>query len=63
MVLLVDAGYCPSPWTRMGTTASFVGVYVLGGEITRRPGDLGGALASYDAVFRPFVNEIQTPCL
>jgi hypothetical protein len=44
----------------MGTTASFVGAYVLAGEITRHPGDLDGALANYDAVFRPFVNEMQT---
>ncbi|KAJ5833475.1 hypothetical protein N7474_001786 [Penicillium riverlandense] len=60
VVLLGDAGYCPSPLTGMGTTASFVGAYVLAGEITRHPGDLGGALASYDAVLRPFVNEMQT---
>ncbi|KAJ5619284.1 monooxygenase [Penicillium lagena] len=44
----------------MGSTASFVGAYVLAGEIMQHPGDLGGALASYEAVFRPFVNEMQT---
>jgi 2-polyprenyl-6-methoxyphenol hydroxylase-like FAD-dependent oxidoreductase len=60
VVLLGDAGYCPSPLTGMGTTASFVGAYVLAGEIARHPGDLGGALAGYEAILRPFVNEIQT---
>ena len=59
VVLLGDAGYCPSPFSGMGTTASFVGAYVLGGEINRSGEDLPQALASYDEKLRPFVNEIQ----
>ena len=32
VVLLGDAGYCPSPFTGMGTSLSLVGAYVLAGE-------------------------------
>ena len=59
VVLLGDAGYCPSPFSGMGTTASFVGAYVLAGEITRNAHDLPKALSNYDKILRPFINEIQ----
>ncbi|KAH9890197.1 monooxygenase [Xylariomycetidae sp. FL2044] len=35
VALLGDAGYCPSPISGLGTTASLVGAYVLAGEIAR----------------------------
>ncbi|KAM5355165.1 hypothetical protein ACJ41O_001811 [Fusarium nematophilum] len=59
VVVLGDAAYCPSPFSGMGTTGSFVGAYVLAGEIMRSPDDLPLALANYDKTMRPFVNEIQ----
>ncbi|KAG2171954.1 hypothetical protein INT43_001430 [Umbelopsis isabellina] len=59
VVLLGDAGYCPSPFTAMGTTASFVGAYVLAGELNRHAQNLPQALANYDMILRPFINEIQ----
>ncbi|CAO3666874.1 unnamed protein product [Umbelopsis ramanniana] len=59
VVLLGDAGYCPSPFTGMGTTASFVGSYVLAGEINRHSDDLSQAFASYDKTLRPFIDDIQ----
>ncbi|KAL1868195.1 hypothetical protein Plec18167_008388 [Paecilomyces lecythidis] len=59
VVLLGDAGYCPSPFTGMGTTAAFVGAYVLAGEISRDPNDLQLAVGNYERVLRPFVDEIQ----
>lgn len=59
VVLLGDAAYCPSPFTGLGTTGSFVGAYVLAGEIIRNPQNLGQAFANYDKILRPFVNEIQ----
>ncbi|KAJ2958122.1 hypothetical protein NQZ79_g6223 [Umbelopsis isabellina] len=59
VVLLGDAGYCPSPFTGMGTTASFVGAYVLAGEINRNPQNIPQALANYDKILRPFVDELQ----
>lgn len=58
-VLLGDAGYCPSPMSAMGTTGSFVGAYVLAGEINRNSENLSKALASYEEVLRPFVQDIQ----
>jgi 2-polyprenyl-6-methoxyphenol hydroxylase-like FAD-dependent oxidoreductase len=59
VVLLGDAGYCPSPMSAMGTTGSFVGAYVLAGEINRNSDDLPKALANYDKVLRPFVKDFQ----
>lgn len=54
-----DAGYCPSPITGMGTTAGLVGAYVLAGELARHGRDVGTALQNYNAVMRPFVDEIH----
>lgn len=61
VALLGDAGYCPSPMTGMGTACGLVGAYVLAGEIARHGHgqDLDGALASYEKVLRPFVEEAQ----
>lgn len=63
VVLLADAGYCPSPITGMGTTSAFVGCYVLAGELTKhaRGGDVDvdAALEGYETVLRPFVDETQ----
>jgi 2-polyprenyl-6-methoxyphenol hydroxylase-like FAD-dependent oxidoreductase len=59
VVLLGDAAYCPSPFSGMGTTGSFVGAYVLAGEINRNPTNLSQTFANYDKTLRPFVNEIQ----
>ncbi|KAM4061108.1 FAD binding domain-containing protein [Hirsutella rhossiliensis] len=71
VVLLGDAGYCPSPLTGMGTSAALIGAYVLAGELSKRgissssPSGQGqedavaSALAAYEEVLRPFVEEIQ----
>ena len=59
VVLLGDAAHCPSPFSGMGTTGSFVGAYVLAGEINRNTENLPQAFANYDETLRPFVNEIQ----
>ncbi|MCJ1457761.1 hypothetical protein MMC28_008130 [Mycoblastus sanguinarius] len=59
VVLLGDAAHCPSPFSGMGTTGSFVGAYVLAGEINRNTENLPQAFANYDKTLRPFVNEIQ----
>ncbi|KAF4995574.1 hypothetical protein FDECE_12773 [Fusarium decemcellulare] len=59
VVLLGDAAHCPSPFSGMGTSGSFVGAYVLAGEITRNPDNLPLAFANYDKTLRPFVKEIQ----
>ncbi|KAF4454956.1 hypothetical protein F53441_2613 [Fusarium austroafricanum] len=59
VVLLGDAGYCPSPFSGMGTTLSFVGAYVLAGEISKNPDNLPLAFRNYDKTLRPFVDEVQ----
>ncbi|PHH91474.1 hypothetical protein CDD83_313 [Cordyceps sp. RAO-2017] len=59
VVLLGDAGYCPSPLTGMGTSLALIGAYVLAGEIARSDGDLESALAAYDRALRPLVDRIQ----
>lgn len=59
VVLLGDAAYCPSPFSGMGTTAAFVGAYVLAGEISQHEGNLSGALEQYENVMRPFIEDAQ----
>lgn len=59
VVLIGDAAHCASPFSGMGISGSLVGAYVLAGEISRNSGDLRQAFANYDAVLRPFANEIQ----
>lgn len=60
VVLAGDAAHCASPYSGMGISGGLVGAHVLAGEINRHPGNLPTALANYDRVLRPFVNEIQT---
>ncbi|MFE9611508.1 FAD-dependent monooxygenase [Streptomyces sp. NPDC006012] len=59
VVLAGDAAHCASPYSGMGISGGLVGAHVLAGEINRHPGDLPTALADYDRMLRPFVNEVQ----
>lgn len=59
VVLAGDAAHCASPYSGMGISGGLVGAYVLAGEIDRHTDDLPTALANYDRVLRPFVDEIQ----
>ncbi|MCT2543340.1 FAD-dependent monooxygenase [Streptomyces atratus] len=59
VVLAGDAAHCASPYSGMGISGGLVGAHVLAGEINRHPGELPTALANYDRMLRPFVNEIQ----
>jgi 2-polyprenyl-6-methoxyphenol hydroxylase-like FAD-dependent oxidoreductase len=59
VVLLGDAGYCPTPFTGMGVTGCLIGAYVLAGELTRHGNDVGGALKAYDEVMRKPIDECQ----
>ncbi|KAG6009355.1 hypothetical protein E4U21_002663 [Claviceps maximensis] len=64
VVLLGDAGFCPSAMSGMGTSAAMVGAYVLAGEIARSSddgGDIEAALARYDATLCPFIEKVQGP--
>jgi 2-polyprenyl-6-methoxyphenol hydroxylase-like FAD-dependent oxidoreductase len=65
IVLLGDAGYCPSPLTGRGTSTALVGAYVLAGElaITCKQGsieEIGIALRAYETKFRLFVDNVQS---
>lgn len=59
VVLLGDAGYCPSPFTGLGTNLCLVGAYVLAGELSRHGNDVNGALNDYQEKMRPFIDECQ----
>ncbi|MEI5102887.1 hypothetical protein RB200_35570 [Streptomyces sp. PmtG] len=43
----------------MGISGALVGAYVLAGEVNRHADELPTALANYDRVLRPFVDNIQ----
>lgn len=59
VVLAGDAGYCPTPFTGQGSTASLLGSYILAGELTKHGDDITAGLESYDRVLRPYVDEMQ----
>ncbi|MFZ3561453.1 FAD-dependent monooxygenase [Streptomyces sp. BH055] len=59
VVLAGDAAHCASPYSGMGISGGLVGAHVLAGEINQHADDLPTALANYDRVLRPFVDEIQ----
>ncbi|MEV6581233.1 FAD-dependent monooxygenase [Streptomyces sp. NPDC051582] len=59
VALAGDAAHCASLYSGMGISGGLIGAYVLAGEINRHADDLPTALANYDRVLRPFVNEIQ----
>jgi len=58
VVLLGDAGYCPSPISGMGTSLAFVGAYVLAGELARS-NEYRQAFANYERILRPYVAKAQ----
>ena len=59
VVLLGDAGYCPSPFTGLGTNLSLVGAHVLAGELAQHGSDVTQALRSYEEKMLPFIDECQ----
>ena len=59
VVLLGDAGYCPTPLTGYGTSLAIIGAYVLAGEILSSPDNVEKALASYQDLMLPFVKKVQ----
>jgi 2-polyprenyl-6-methoxyphenol hydroxylase-like FAD-dependent oxidoreductase len=68
VVLLGDAGYCPSPLTGLGTSLALVGAYILAGELTAASPDattateqdaLQGAFDRYEVRMRPYVKQSQ----
>ncbi|HET9849674.1 MAG TPA: FAD-dependent monooxygenase [Candidatus Dormibacteraeota bacterium] len=59
VVLLGDAGYCPSPLPGLGTSLAIVGAYILAGELSAADGDHRVAFPHYEERMRPYVSEAQ----
>ena len=59
VVVVGDAGYCPSPFGGMGTSLAFIGAYILAGEISRQPNNIPVALESYERILRPYIESRQ----
>lgn len=59
VVLLGDAGYCPSPFTGMGTTLSLIGAYILAGELAKHGDDIEGALKAYHELMQHPLDKYQ----
>ncbi|KAK3710053.1 hypothetical protein LTR37_010484 [Vermiconidia calcicola] len=58
VVLLGDAGYCPSPVSGQGTTIALIGAYILAGCIATYT-DYREAFRQYEIQMRPFVDSAQ----
>lgn len=58
VVLLGDAGYCPSPVSGQGTSLALVGAYILAGCIATHD-DIDEALQKYEELVRPHVKKAQ----
>jgi 2-polyprenyl-6-methoxyphenol hydroxylase-like FAD-dependent oxidoreductase len=66
VVLLGDAGYCPSPLSGLGTSLALVGAYILAGELsaasayaTTEQEAIQGAFDRYEIRMRPYVKQSQ----
>lgn len=59
VVLVGDAGYCPSPFSGQGTSLALVGAFVLAEELSKSPNDHALAFAAYEKRMRPFVQKNQ----
>jgi 2-polyprenyl-6-methoxyphenol hydroxylase-like FAD-dependent oxidoreductase len=68
VVLLGDAGYCPTPLTGLGTSLALVGAYILAGELAAAADDattaieqdaIQGAFYRYETRMRPYVKQSQ----
>jgi 2-polyprenyl-6-methoxyphenol hydroxylase-like FAD-dependent oxidoreductase len=58
VVLLGDAGYCPSPMSGQGTSLALVGAYALAQELSRHA-EPAHALHAYETRMRPYVRANQ----
>lgn len=58
VVLLGDAGYCPTSLTGLGTSLALVGAYVLAGEFVAAD-DHRIALDNYRRIMAPYVEQAQ----
>ncbi|PVH91060.1 FAD/NAD(P)-binding domain-containing protein [Periconia macrospinosa] len=59
VALVGDSGYCPAPFTGLGTTCALIGCYVLAGELARHGDDVDTALKNYQKLMKPPIEELQ----
>jgi 2-polyprenyl-6-methoxyphenol hydroxylase-like FAD-dependent oxidoreductase len=59
VVLVGDAGYCPSPASGQGTSMAIVGAYVLAGELLNSNGEYQQAFESYQDLMQDFIIKNQ----
>jgi len=57
--LLRDAGYCPSPASRQGTSVALIGAYVLAGELAQASCDFQIAFDAYQKEMQTFIEMNQ----
>ena len=59
VVLVGDAGYCPSPAAGMGGSLALDGAAALADAMRAHPEDHARAFQAYDTQLRPFIEEVQ----
>jgi 2-polyprenyl-6-methoxyphenol hydroxylase-like FAD-dependent oxidoreductase len=59
IVLVGDAGYCPSLLSGQGSTLAITGAYILAGELKEANGDYNIAFERYEDIFKPFIESKQ----
>lgn len=59
VVLVGDAGYCPSPAAGMGGSLAIDGAAALADAMRDHDGNFELAFRAYDERFRPFIEEVQ----
>ncbi len=60
ILLLGDAGYCPTALSGMGASLSIYGAKALAHFMAESPQDLPRALSNYNAVMQPIARKFQT---
>jgi 2-polyprenyl-6-methoxyphenol hydroxylase-like FAD-dependent oxidoreductase len=60
VVLLGDAGYCPTALSGMGASLSIYGAKALAHYIDKSPTDLDKALANYNSLMQPIIEKFQS---
>ena len=59
VVLLGDAGYCPTALSGMGASLSIYGAKALAHFIQENPNDLRTACSNYDTIMQPMIQKFQ----
>ena len=59
LVLLGDAGYCPTALSGMGASLSIYGAKALAHFISKTPGDLTSACKNYNTLMQPIIQKFQ----